>query len=266
MKNMTMKILSMLLAVIMLLSAIPVAFAAEKSLRDTYVEELARLLSYENNVYEPREFSDNVVGQAIEELHEKHGRSISFALSEKDWAGSNEDDVTAMIEGIREVNSMVEAKITSGEATVIIDCYAWGIVNTIFAAYYNDKISDEMAQHINNSDLSKEALADQDQLFELINTGTCTQADYDTLMSKTIYLHESIMKHIDGEHDFNEYISNNDATEEADGTKTATCDFCGVTDTVVDEGSKLKKEPVSFIEKIIEFLKNIFAKILALFA
>ena len=40
-------------------------------------------------------------------------------------------------------------------------------------------------------------------------------------------------------HTFGEYISNNDATVDADGTKTAICEHCGATDTVVDEGSAL---------------------------
>jgi hypothetical protein len=43
-------------------------------------------------------------------------------------------------------------------------------------------------------------------------------------------------------HIWGEYVSNNDATTEADGTKTAVCVDCGATDTVIDEGSKLEKE------------------------
>ena len=40
-------------------------------------------------------------------------------------------------------------------------------------------------------------------------------------------------------HDFGAYVSNGDATCEADGTKTATCSACGAKDTVTDEGSKI---------------------------
>lgn len=39
-------------------------------------------------------------------------------------------------------------------------------------------------------------------------------------------------------HSFGDYIYNDDATTEADGTKTATCSVCGVTDTVTAEGTK----------------------------
>ena len=41
------------------------------------------------------------------------------------------------------------------------------------------------------------------------------------------------------DHTFGEYISNNDATTEADGTKTRECSVCGYKDTVTDEGSKI---------------------------
>ena len=39
-------------------------------------------------------------------------------------------------------------------------------------------------------------------------------------------------------HSFGDYIYNDDATTEADGTKTATCSVCGTTDTVTAEGTK----------------------------
>ncbi len=41
------------------------------------------------------------------------------------------------------------------------------------------------------------------------------------------------------EHNFGDYVSNNDATTEADGTKTRKCSVCGCEDTVTDEGSKI---------------------------
>lgn len=39
-------------------------------------------------------------------------------------------------------------------------------------------------------------------------------------------------------HSFGDYIYNDDATTEADGTKTAVCSVCGATDTVTAEGTK----------------------------
>ena len=45
-------------------------------------------------------------------------------------------------------------------------------------------------------------------------------------------------------HSFTKYESNNDATYIADGTKTAHCDYCSVTDTLIDEGS-MKQNPLT---------------------
>ena len=61
------------------------------------------------------------------------------------------------------------------------------------------------------------------------------------------------------EHEFTDYISDNNATYDNDGTKTATCnrDNCSATDTVIDDGTKL----ISHIEfKTLDLEnKNIFA-------
>ncbi len=60
---------------------------------------------------------------------------------------------------------------------------------------------------------------------------------------ETNHWHASTCGHdvIEGkaEHSFGEYVSNNDATTEADGTKTRECSVCGYKDTVTDEGSKI---------------------------
>ncbi|MGN1311066.1 MAG: S-layer homology domain-containing protein, partial [Clostridia bacterium] len=50
-------------------------------------------------------------------------------------------------------------------------------------------------------------------------------------------------------HSFTNYVSNNDATCVKDGTKTAKCDRCEVTDTITDEGSK--KPHTEVIDKAV---------------
>ncbi len=42
------------------------------------------------------------------------------------------------------------------------------------------------------------------------------------------------------DHSFTNYVSDGNATYDADGTKTATCDNCSATDTIADAGSRLK--------------------------
>ncbi|MGN1310222.1 MAG: bacterial Ig-like domain-containing protein [Clostridia bacterium] len=51
-------------------------------------------------------------------------------------------------------------------------------------------------------------------------------------------------------HSFTNYVSNNDSTCTKDGTKTAKCDRCEVTDTKADEGSK--KPHTEVIDKAVE--------------
>ena len=43
-------------------------------------------------------------------------------------------------------------------------------------------------------------------------------------------------------HSFTNYVSDNNATYDADGTKTAQCDHCDATHTIPDPGSKLVRE------------------------
>lgn len=94
-----------------------------------------------------------------------------------------------------------------------------------------------------------------------------TQAEYDASLEKVKPCFDLIFNCLDGNHPYGEYVSNNDATEEADGTKTATCEFCGATDTVTDEGSKLVKEEesLSFFARLIALIKEFFAKIFSIF-
>ena len=66
----------------------------------------------------------------------------------------------------------------------------------------------------------------------------------DWTKDETNHWHAATCEHTDeksgfAEHTFGEYVSNNDATTEADGTKTRECSVCGYKETVVDEGSKI---------------------------
>ena len=80
-------------------------------------------------------------------------------------------------------------------------------------------------------------------------TATCTKA------GKTIYTAEydgqTSTKTVDTPamgHSFTDYVSNNDATCTADGTKTAVCDNgCGETDTIADEGTKLEHKFTDYV-------------------
>jgi len=69
---------------------------------------------------------------------------------------------------------------------------------------------------------------------------TCTKEGYTLYVCSCEYSYRDTFVDELG-HEFLNYTSNNDATYEADGTKTAICerDGCTATDTILDEGSKL---------------------------
>lgn len=76
------------------------------------------------------------------------------------------------------------------------------------------------------------------QYADIVVAPTCTEQGY------TIHQCTCGEKYMDAYvnaygHSWGEYVSNNDATCSADGTKTARCSRCPATDTITDEGTKL---------------------------
>ena len=97
-----------------------------------------------------------------------------------------------------------------------------------------------------NNDLPGECLHTQTNpaVKENLDEESCTEdGSYDEVIYCADCGAEISRTHVDipaKKHSFTNYVSNGDATYEADGTKTAQCDHgCGATDTVADEGSKL---------------------------
>ena len=84
---------------------------------------------------------------------------------------------------------------------------------------------------------STEATHEHSYAEEVTTEATCTEAGTKTF---TCECGDTYTEEISAlGHDFAEYVSNNDATYEADGTETAKCTRCEKTDTRVAEGSKL---------------------------
>ncbi len=71
---------------------------------------------------------------------------------------------------------------------------------------------------------------------------TCTEKGYIKYSCECGYEYKIYSSEALG-HSFTNYVSNNNATYDSDGTKTATCDRdnCNVTDTVIDSGTKLER-------------------------
>ncbi len=85
---------------------------------------------------------------------------------------------------------------------------------------------------------------DWEDYFTTDIAATCTEAGSESRHCARCSATTDVAPIVAHGHSFTDYISNGDATIEADGTKTAVCDHgCGETDTVIDEGSRIIETP-----------------------
>ena len=285
------KIISIVLVLIMVVSVVPTAFAADASQREAYIAEAKKCFVYTNSVFDSPETFDAIFN-AYKEIADEYDFDIV-----KDWIDENEESLPVITEKIKAVTNDIEAKIESGEYTVVIDSTEF-LDDYCDMLIYNDY--DDVEQFLDSLDkeIFDKAMDSFDTAYEMIDKGYAdptgvNQEDFDIAAKDAIAFFKAVNACFSKEHNctvwtdkqngnhssicdlcghlcieshvYGEYVSNNDATEEADGTKTAVCEKCGEENTVVDKGSQLIKEPASFIEKLIEFIKNLFAKIFAIF-
>lgn len=261
----------MLLAVIMLLSVMPFSFSAEAKLSyevQEHIDAFAKMLSYQKNLYDldvMPDFIDETSGKAFENIKIRYPDYVITSYYLEDSANAE-----AVSEGTKMYKAAVkeiEDFIKSANMTVVIDTYEFYKYFVKLKTFYGNDDFVSFLDNNKNVEKIEEAISfidEADALYPYENIKT--QVEFDACWKRACPVLDLVFNCFDGNHIYGEYISNNDATEEADGTKTATCEFCGATDTVVDEGSKLVKEPASFFEKLIEFIKNFIAKILAIFS
>ncbi len=98
-----------------------------------------------------------------------------------------------------------------------------------------------------------------------ITSPTCTKQGYTTYTCTCGTSYKSNYKNAFN-HSFTNYVSNNDATYEADGTKTANCDNgCGAKNTLPDENSMLIRNEISFktfnVSKVNDTAYTVYGKV-----
>ncbi len=292
MKNRTKKILSMLLAVIMLLSVMPMAYAATKEYppdAEQLIELAYKYAAYGSSIYEPAGYLNEKFGDII--IPGGFFDGYSF-VDEITYQMSNEyeyikDAIPKAIETLQGVVNMIEEDIANGEVTVVFSPYNFFRFYGYYELCYGDsKVIDDLFEKVATSSPNLEMYGQMvsdamdsaeraenyldDILDGKITVTQNTQTEFDAIWKEALPICYIILDCIEGIHIYGEYISNGDATEEADGTKTATCDFCGETDTVIDEGSKLESDNdncscschksgiMGFIWKILTFFYKIF--------
>ena len=186
----------------------------------------------------------------------------------------NAEAVSECTEIFKTATKDIEAYLEKHNFIVVINTYEYYLCN-VFELMYSDEELDKVEKAC-DSEEGLEAIDIYREAGELVYFGDFkTQAEFDAFWKKALPFFDKLFNCLDGDHPYGEYVSNNDATEEADGTKTATCEFCGATDTITDEGTKLvkddepKEEPeeekVSFFEMIFALIKEFFEKIFSIF-
>ncbi len=279
------KTLALILTVIMVLSIMPMAFAKRAVYSpeiEEYIDNFARvtsILTY--NLYEPREQHIEVYEMMSEVVDNLNLADIGYDTLINIEADGRLDEIIALNESLDKAFAEIDKKIADGEMVCVVDSHELSKMMYYIAFHYSSEACEDLKhrtiqfnseKYIN---ISTEVEIASEQLEKIQQERTATQADFDAAMEKIKPFYESVIACLDGNHPYGEYVSNNDATEEADGTKTATCEYCGATDTITDEGTKLEKEEepkeepeeekVSFFEMIFALIKEFFEKIFSIF-
>ena len=290
------KILSLTLSVIMLLSVMPFSYMV--SAKVTSPEALAFLEAYWKadvyslNIYEingvvqqcPDELSDELNDIVLEAIYEAEEclpvDKTKFYNYEFLTDSANAEALLEAAKIFKAAISKLEAHLESRGATLVIDLYEFAYKIPSFdiiypseklEALYNSEKFIENSEEFRAANWGEEGDVISNYMKNIKwndDSNKDYQAQFDAIVAEKYYpFFEKIYNCLEEKHNPGEFVSNNDATYEADGTKTAECEFCGATVTVVDEGSKLQKEEgkLSFIDKLIAFIKSIFEKILSIF-
>ena len=291
MKNTTKKILSMLLVMIMLLSVMSLSFTASAKVTSKeaieFLEAYWKADIYSINIYKvdavnPDTLRHELNDIMLEAIYEAEKclpvDKTRFYDYEFLTDSANAYALVEAKEIFEAVIPKLEAHIESRGAVLVLDLYEYAYKLPSFDIIYpSEKLEALYDSEKFNENSQKFLVTIGKEIGDYINNAyynlTANQAEFDALVKNAYPFFEKIYNCLDGNHLYGEYISNNDTTEEADGTKTATCEFCGATDTVVDEDSKLdsddnddnncscnchKKGFSAFIWKILCFFYKIF--------
>lgn len=296
------KVLSVILAVIMLAMCVPVASAVDYDVFDAFMDEYGRYYANINNVYDNPDSTDDIQAKCYE-LVGKYEWTKDFMAIES-WMDENEESLPSYTEDLRKVNEEVEKYICE-KYTLIIDIEnAFDVILKVLY-YSNYDIESESFKNYYIENFGKEPFEKAYKSVEdayylsgkaVSEPGSVTQADYDEATAYGIEFFSDAIECMRGNHTFaeytdlgdgthkadctfcksgeiieahtwGEYTPNGDATTEADGTKTAKCDKCDATDTVADEGSKLVEDIAqgNFFNNIVDKIMSFFESIINFF-
>lgn len=269
------KLLALILSVVMVLSIMPMAFAkrAEYSPEiEEYIDNAAKVSAILNySLYEPREQHIEVYEMLMEVIDNLDMIDFSYDTLINIEAEGRLDEIIALNECLNKAFAEIDKKIENGEISCVMNGYELYRIYYYLISQYSSKeirVLEDRAVSFNSEkyiNTRTEAQLAVEQIQKMVDERTGTQAEFDAALAMVKPFYDSMFACLDGDHPYGEYISDNNATEEADGTKTATCEFCGATDTIVDEGTKLLKKEASLFEMLFDLIKDLFALILTMF-
>ena len=275
------KLLSLTLAVIMLLSVMPFSYMASAKLStegQKCVEAYLRLICYvESVVYEDGNAPDFIEDIVYDTMEEVNALNLGCGIYYEDLNDSkNAAAVAVMTEKFLSGAKEIEKLLAEQNIIITVDTYEFYKYFVLAELIYSEEEINSVSKIVENKKYAEmyqkaeEILMESEQYLKAGRSGekTVTQAEFDAIWKQACPIYDMIYNCLDGNHLYSEYVSNNDATTESDGTKTAECEFCGATDTVVDEGSQLSKEEdtVSFFEVIIALVIGFFEILFSIMA
>ena len=170
---------------------------------------------------------------------------ITFVCDPADIVSITQNGAIADIQGVKAGEGTVTVTATDGTNTVSAELKVTvKCVHTTGITYVKDEDDPSSGHWKNCSVCGKVGKEREDHSMDADRStarpATCTEDGkyYDMVCAECGYRKSGAVIAAKG-HSFTNYVSNNDATCTADGTKTAKCDRCDETETIADAGSAL---------------------------
>lgn len=271
----TKKLLSLVLAILMVLAVAPMAFAYNFDTND-FKEMVDGYTPYILNIYEPvGDMSSDDIRSRIQEaygsaIQKAGGEEASFDLS---WFDENPDKAELVFEEMNAVTAKIEKSIAEGELVVRVDASDFYSYYILLFVLYEEEYSKLFSEDSESEKAGASYGAAMDLLLER-DTDEVTQEMFDEAAADFRSYAVSCIACIEGKHEL-DYIVNED------GTHYSYCDFCktenveehtfedgrcvcGAEEPVIEDNTDTGAS-VSFIQRIIDFFRSLFDKILSLF-
>ena len=271
----TKKLLSLVLAIIMVMAVSPMALAYNFD-TNAFKEMVVGFADYIHNIYEPvgDMSSDDIRSRIMDAYTDAFigvsGENTDFDLS---WLEENPDKAELVFEEINAVTANIEKSIAEGKLVVRVDASNFYSYYMIVSLLYED----EYSKLFSEDSAFEKAFASFEAAMDLLNESDpdeVTQEMFDEAAADFRSYAVSCIACIEGKHEL-DYIVNED------GTHYSYCDFCktenveehtfedgrcvcGAEEPVIEDNTDTGAS-VSFIQRIIDFFRSLFDKILSLF-